>query len=152
MDEAMKISLLKDEYVLLQNFYEEFDRRLLTIKGWSVTVALGAIGVGFYQSEYLWLFAVGASIAFWLLEALWKSFQYMHAQRIAVLEKAFSKGEFENIKPLQIYNSWFEVQDKYGLRIWRHFGMGIVALPHLLTFVIGILLFVLQILGVPLVQ
>jgi hypothetical protein len=44
MDKSTKISLLKDEYILLQNFYEEFDQRLLTIKGWSVTVALGAIG------------------------------------------------------------------------------------------------------------
>jgi len=152
MDKMTKIPLLKEEYVLLQNFYEEFDRRILTIKGWSATIAIAAIGAGFYQSEYLWLFAAGASLAFWLLESFWKTFQYLHAPRIRIIEEAFRKDEFDGLAPLQIYDSWFDSQRKYRLQIWRCFSLAIVSFPHVVTLVIGVVLFVLQIMGVPLVQ
>jgi len=78
MENATKITLLRDEYLLLQNFYENFDTRIVTIKGWSATVGMAAIGGGFYQTRYLWLFGAAASVIFWLIEALWKSFQYMY--------------------------------------------------------------------------
>ena len=152
MDDNVKISFLKDEYLLLQNFYENFDQRLLTIKGWSATVGIAAIGVGFYQSHYLWLFAAGASLAFWILEAIWKSFQSMHAYRISELEEAFRTEQFEKIKPLQIYTSWFHAQKKYGLGILSHFLQLIVSFPHAITFWIGIVLFILQSVGVQIVQ
>ena len=87
MEDATKIQLLRDEYLLLQNFYEGFDTRIITIKGWSATVGMAAIGGGFYQTHYLWLFAAAASLIFWLVEALWKSFQYMYSPRIQQLEK-----------------------------------------------------------------
>ena len=152
MDETTKISLLKEEYILLQKFYEDFDQRLLTIKGWSAAIAIAAIGVGFYQSHYLWLFAAGASLAFWLLESLWKSFQYMHAIRISKIEKAFRDNNLNEITPFQIYSSWFDAQDRSGLRILRNLKLAIVSFPHVVTFIIGITLFILQIAGVPLVQ
>jgi len=150
MDNATKISLLKEEYVLLQKFYEDFDQRVITIKGWSATIAIAAIGLGFYQSRYLWLFAAGASLAFWLLESFWKGFQYMHAVRISVIEDAFRKDNLDQLTPLQIYSSWFDAQNKYGLQIWRNFKLAIVSLPHIITFVIGVVLFILQSAGVPL--
>ena len=70
MNADTKLQLLKDEYLLLQRIYEDFDSRALTIKGWSATVGIAAIGVGFYQSSYLWLFAAGSSAVFWFLEGL----------------------------------------------------------------------------------
>jgi hypothetical protein len=48
MDEQTKVALLKDEYLTLQQFYEDFDKRILGIKGWSATIAIAAIGVAFY--------------------------------------------------------------------------------------------------------
>ncbi len=60
MENATKITLLRDEYLLLQNFYENFDTRFVTIKGWSATVGMAAIGGGFYQTRYLWLFGAGS--------------------------------------------------------------------------------------------
>ena len=152
MDNHEKISCLKDEYFLLQNFYESFDQRLLTIKGWSATIGLAAIGVGFYQSHYLWLFAAGASLVFWLLEAMWKSYQYMHAYRISELEEAFRTERFDSIKPLQIYSSWFEAYRKYGLRVLSNFSLLGVSFPHAITFVIGAMLFIFQSIGMQLVQ
>ena len=32
---------------MLQQFYEDFDKRILGIKGWSATIAIAAIGAGF---------------------------------------------------------------------------------------------------------
>jgi hypothetical protein len=88
----MTIELLKDEYLLLQKFYEDFDGRIVTIKGWSATIGLTAIGTGFYQSPYLWLFGAISGVVFWYIEALWMSFQYMYGPRIRVSRKHFRKA------------------------------------------------------------
>ena len=147
MDNAIKIGLLKDEYLLLQKFYEDFDGRIVTIKGWSATVGLAALGGGFYQSRFLWLFAAGAAAIFWLVEALWKSFQYMYAPRIQELEKAFERDSFENIAPLQVYSSWFKQLQKDGIGLFGNLRLGIVAFPHFVTVIAGIALFCLHMLG-----
>ena len=50
MNEDKRIELLKDEYIMLQHFYEDIDSKGLTIKNWAITVALPVIGTGlFYQ-------------------------------------------------------------------------------------------------------
>lgn len=147
MDEATKIELIKDEYLLLENFYEDFDKRLMTIKGWSGTIALGLLGTGFHTTEYLWLLASGISLMFWFLEALWKSFQYLHAYRISLIESAMRSGNYEQLKPLQIYTSWFSYYHGQGLHYWQNFFMVTVYLPHLITFILGIALFSLKKLG-----
>jgi hypothetical protein len=151
MEATEKIQLLKDEYLLLQRFYEDFDTRVLTIKGWSATIGIAAIGVGFYQSTYVWLFAAGASLAFWFLEALWKSFQYCHGPRIEQIERAFRDEDFANVRPFQIYTSWNAAwrmtRVHLQLRAW------LTAVPHVVTFVVGAGLFILQhVYGVQLVQ
>jgi len=144
MDEKTKVSLLKDEYSILQQFYEDFDKRILSIKGWSATIAIAAIGGGFAQTRYLWLFAAAASLIFWLLESLWKGFQYMYAPRIAQLEKVFREEKFDEIFPLQIYTSWFETFKKRGFQIGVTFRMGIVSFPHVITLIAGTVLFLLE--------
>ena len=148
MENPTKIGLLKDEYLLLQKFYEDFDGRIVTVKGWSATIGMAAIGGGFYQSRYLWLFAAGAAVVFWLVESLWKSFQYMHAPRIAEIESAFRDDEFKEMVPLQIYSSWFDTFQENGFGIWENARMGIVALPHAVIFAAGGILFSLYSFGV----
>jgi hypothetical protein len=147
MENATKITLLRDEYLLLQNFYENFDTRIVTIKGWSATVGMAAIGGGFYQTHHLWLFGAAASVIFWLIEALWKSFQYMYSPRIQRLERAFASDDFSDIAPFQVYKSWFETLQKEGFGVLGNFRLGIVAFPHLVTFVAGVALFALHALG-----
>jgi len=46
MDVNKRVDLLKDEYVMLQNFYEDIDAKGLNIKNWSISVALASIGAG----------------------------------------------------------------------------------------------------------
>ena len=105
-----RLGFLKDEYLLLQQTYEDFDRRTLTIKSWAVTVALGAIVLGFqYEKQNLWPLAAVASLLFWLIEARWKTFQYAHANRIRRIEGFFrGEPEIDDIVPFQIYHEWFE--------------------------------------------
>ena len=153
MEDATKIQLLRDEYLLLQNFYEGFDTRIITIKGWSATVGMAAIGGGFYQTHYLWMFAAAASLIFWLVEALWKSFQYMYSPRIQQLEKAFASGEFAGIAPSRsthhglrhfrseasaslktfVSQSWLSrisITLTAGIILFVLHALGLVALPH----------------------
>ena len=138
-----RTSLLKDEYLLLLRFYEDFDARLITIKGWSSTVAIAAIGFGFQTARpQLWLYAAPASLVFWLLEGTWKSFQYAYAPRIQAIERAFRDGSLDAIAPLQTYGSWHA-----GWRerdVWRVLRLPIVMFPHLATAVAGVLLFALR--------
>jgi hypothetical protein len=141
MNEASKQNYLKDEYLLLQKFYEDFDGRIMTIKGWSASIAIAAIGVGFYQDRRLWLFASAASAVFWTLESLWKSFQYRYAPRIQTIELAFRDDDFDAIAPFQIYDAWFVDLKKRGFQLARISMMPIVFFPHLLTLVSGLLLF-----------
>lgn len=136
-----KTSLLKDEYLLILRFYEDFDARLITIKGWSSTVAIAAIGFGFQNARpQLWLYAAAASIVFWLLEGTWKSFQYSYAHRIQAIERAFRDRTLDAITPLQTYTSWYEGWKRRN--VWRVLRMPIVAFPHLVTAIAGVLLFV----------
>jgi hypothetical protein len=147
MDTVTKIQLLKDEYLLLQKFYEDFDSRIVTIKGWSATIGIAALGAGFYQTHYLWLFATGAAIVFWLIEAVWKSFQYMYGPGIQELEQAFREDQFGKIAPLQIYTSWFEVLQREGFGLLSNLCLGIVAFPHAVTAIAGLILFLLSLKG-----
>jgi hypothetical protein len=138
---------LKDEYLLLQKFYEDYDARVITIKGWSATIGMAAIGAGFYQSRFLWLFAAGAALVFWVLEALWKSFQYLYTPRIIVIEEAFRTNSFAHVAPFQVYSSWFAQFGESGLHVTRNMFGGIVAFPHAVTLVAGLALFVAEALG-----
>ena len=144
MDEKTKLPLLKDEYSMLQQFYEDFDKRILGIKGWSATIAIAAIGGGFYQTRLLWLFAAAASLVFWLLESVWKGFQYCYSPRIELLEEAFREDKFDDVAPLQIGTSWYEAFEEKGFQILSTFRLGIVCFPHIVTLIVGVLLYLLE--------
>jgi hypothetical protein len=148
VDNETKIALLKDEYLLLQKFYEDYDSRIITIKGWSATIGLAAIGAGIYRGRFLWLFAAGAALVFWVIEALWKSFQYMYGPRIQVIEDAFRTNSFETIRPLQVYTAWFETLQDSGFGIFQNLTLGMVWFPHLVTIILGVILFLLEAYGV----
>jgi len=87
---------LKEEYLFLQQTYEDFDNRALMIKGWCITISLGAATFGFSEGDYskaLCLFIAGSAALFWLIEAKWKTFQYANAYRIRILEAHFRGDE-----------------------------------------------------------
>jgi uncharacterized membrane protein len=140
-----KIELLKTEYFKLQDYYESFDTKVQTIKGWSATVSIAAISAGFaYRNEYIWLFAALTALVFWIMDAKWKIFQYCYSGRIKEIEKAFREDNFENIIPIQIYSSWFRTWGSGKYTISNIMFMFIVTIPYLYTIIICITLFFLK--------
>lgn len=142
MDANIKTGYLKDEYFKLQEFYEDYDKRLLGIKGWSVTVGVVALGAGFQNKmPNLWLFASIASILFFILELYWKTFQHCYYPRIKKLETAFRDDNFKDIQPLQIHFSWQEALAIHKKNRSVIFRVTSIYFPHLLSFLAGIVLF-----------
>ena len=105
---------LRAEYLALQAQYEGFDARVLTIKSWGTLLISGAIGVGLNEhSLAIFLVAIVASLCLWMLEAIWKSFQYCYTDRIKLIERWFREPHTEDLRPFQIFTAWGEVWDRH---------------------------------------
>lgn len=144
MEAKETIELLKAEYLHLQSTIEGGDGKALTIKAWSITFSFAAFGVAFANdSKIIFIIAACGSGIFWFLEALWKTFQIAHYERIYEIERYF-RNEIKEIKVLQITDSWIVEFKKKGfyklfnVMCWPH-----VCLPHIIVIIIGLLLFVL---------
>ena len=82
--------LLAQEYLHLQKVIEDFDGKSLTIKAWSVSFSLVAIGSAFVSHSSVVLLIAGVSaLLFWIIESFWKTFQFMHYTRSGQLEEYF---------------------------------------------------------------
>jgi hypothetical protein len=78
---------LSKEYYAILDVVSKYDGWLLTIKGWSVTLSLAALGLGF-QQRHVALFAMSAvtGAAFWYLDGLMKGYQYRYYVRMREIE------------------------------------------------------------------
>jgi hypothetical protein len=156
-----------EEYFAIVKSVSEFDQRLLTVKGWGVTLSLAALGFGFqYRSYGQFLVAAASSLAFWSLEGTIKRHQMRYYPRMREIEvnrhiraeekdKAFSAPRMDW--------SWTRADrflrghsndttsapepsvpsHSYG-RAWLLLH---VAMPHVITFLLAVLLFGLGYLG-----
>ena len=80
---------LRTEYFKIVDIVTDFDQRLLTIKGWGVTLSLASIGIGFQQRHYgLFLVAAISGLAFWLVEGVTKVHQMRYYPRMGDIEVA----------------------------------------------------------------
>lgn len=143
MTENENLELLKEEYFHLHRAVQEFDSKALTIKAWSVTVSMAGIGVALrYDIPMLSLASACSAILFWVVEAIWKSFQRGFLERIEQLEPLFL-GDMIGAKPLQIRTTWLaKVGDWEKLKpsIWEMMAKPEVWLPHGPVAVVGIAL------------
>lgn len=145
METSDKIELLKAEYFKLQDFYESFDSKIQTIKGWSVTISIAAITFGFTnKNEYIWLFASFSALVFWIMEAKWKAFQYYHHGRIAEIENAFKNDNYDILKPLQISKAFVYYSKNHPIKTLSIMFRNWVLIPYLYTIVGCLVLFALQ--------
>lgn len=124
-NEQERHGFLKDEYLLLQNHYEDFDRRSLTIKGWIASGAVAALAISFstaYTRAYLLSISVAAVAAvFWYLEAHWKVFQDAIGDRVRIIEAYFRSDPYileKNPVPFQAYHQFSASYEK-DLPIYR---------------------------------
>ncbi|VWX54416.1 hypothetical protein [Novosphingobium sp. 9U] len=130
---------LKAEYLLVQNQYEAFDQRALSMKALA-TPLLGAgivAGIKDPSSAILWAtILVAASL--WLLEGIWKGFQKNLAYRVEKLERWYRGEEPGDMVPFQVYSEWNAVPTSMRIyyvatRMWAPF----VALPYLVVIAIS---------------
>lgn len=141
--EANKLAdLLKDEYVMLQNLYEDFDNKGLTIKNWAITVALAITGASIldHNKNLLWL-AFGASFVFWYLEAYWRGLSHFLAVRIQNLEAMLKNGTWEKELPLQVYSTWSEEYKRSGDQTFRYMFKRASFLPHAVIPILVLILY-----------
>lgn len=78
---------LSKEYYAILDVVSSYDGWLLIVKGWSVTLSLAALGLGFQQRHYA-LFALAAvtGVTFWYLDGLMKGYQYRYYVRMREIE------------------------------------------------------------------
>jgi hypothetical protein len=150
-----------EEYFELVKTVSEFDQRLLTVKSWGVTLSLAALGLGFqYRSYGLFLVASASSLAFWSLEGAIKRHQMRYYPRMRQIEvnRYIRAGEQDKeFSAPRIDWSWARADrlfrgllkdlasppepsapSKAYTRAWLLLH---VAMPHVITLLIGILLF-----------
>jgi uncharacterized integral membrane protein len=78
---------LSKEYYAILNVVSNYDGWLLIVKGWSVTLSLAALGLGFQQRHYaLFFLAAVTGAAFWFLDGLMKGYQYRYYVRMREIE------------------------------------------------------------------
>jgi hypothetical protein len=141
MDDDKRAELLKDEYIMLQQFYEEIDSKGLTIKGWSITVALAAIGTGILYRREILLIGFLSALVFWYLEAHWRGLSHFFSTRIKQIEAAFLSEEWKKEPPLQVYATWDDEYIKSKDQTRRYMLKQSSFLPHSVIAVVCLLTF-----------
>ncbi len=138
--------LLVKEYFHIQDTIESFDSKALTIKAWSVTLSMAGVGTAYVEDKHeVLLLASFSGLLFWLIEGLWKTFQYAYYARIYEIEKHFAE-ETTGLATPRISTSWLQSWRRGGrtrlvkVLLWPH-----VLLPHAAVFIGGIILYVLPI-------
>ena len=98
---------LQAEYLMLQGQYEAFDQRALSLKALAAPLLGAGFAVGLGEGRWPALLATFlAATMLWILEGMWKSFQYCLAPRILILEAWFRGDGEEAIAPFQVYTAW----------------------------------------------
>ncbi len=164
-----------DDAALLREYYEifhavdEFDKRLITVKGWSVTLSLAALAWGFQYGHYgLFLIAALSGLIFWLIEGVMKRHQMRYYFRMAEIEviqyKRASSEEARAMSSPRIDSSWSYAgklyagkgSTEYRPEKWTGSRKSYqlawlfphVCLPHVVSVVVGLVLLLLGIFGV----
>ncbi|MEP7089149.1 MAG: hypothetical protein ABI776_03490 [Nocardioidaceae bacterium] len=87
-EEALREDLSKEYYAIL-DVVSAFDGRIVTVKGWSVTLSLAALGLGFQQQHYaLFGLAAATALGFWFIDVLFKGYQMRYYPRMRDIELA----------------------------------------------------------------
>ena len=147
------------EYFELVKTVSDCDQRLITIKGWGVTLSLVALGLGFqYRASGFFLIAAASSLAFWIIEGIVKRHQMRYYPRMREIEvnRYIADGKSATSSPRMDF-SWDQAATLLGggkakseanvtprgstLAYSRSWLLPHVAFPNVITFAIGITLF-----------
>ncbi|WP_321380260.1 hypothetical protein [Rhizobium sp.] len=126
---------LRAEYIMLQTHYEAFDARALTIKSWAAPLLAGGLGLGLKEASIGIEFAtIVASCSLWILEAIWKNFQYCYVARIKLLESYFRGEQDSPIPAFQTFSAWGHEWSRWfrgGVALKQRLMSPFVYLPYL---------------------
>jgi hypothetical protein len=104
---------LAREYFALVDIVKEFDRNLLTVKGWAATVSIAALGLGFKEGHYgIFLVALLGGFSFWTIDAALKLHQMRYYLRMREIE-VITAGSRPTGSPLQIDWTWSIAPDYF---------------------------------------
>jgi len=160
----MNEDALRTEYYEVYKTVNGYDKNLLTVKGWGVTLALAALAWGFKDSHFgMFLIAALSGLTFWLIEGTMKRHQmryYLRMREIEILfyDRATGQKEKEASSP-RIDSSWshagwlYTGKDTAAYHPWPVQGprksyqfawfFPHVAFPHVVSVVAGTALFLL---------
>jgi len=160
-------ALIKEYYAILE-IVTAFDQRLMTVKGWGVTLSLAALAWGFEKGHSgLFLVAALSGLGFWLIEGTMKRHQmryYVRMREIEVLQHARIKEKTaQSFSSPRIDWSWSSAHLLYkGKPILESSPVPLqgprrsylfawffphVCLPHMVSVVAGLVLFCLSFRG-----
>jgi hypothetical protein len=119
---------LRTEYYKLSDLVTGVDQRLLTVKGWGVTLSLAGLGLGFQQGHYgLFLVAAASGLGFWLIEAVTKSHQMRYYPRMRDIEVASFRLYCVNSDEGSITSPLIDWGWQTAPRRWKHFDPDLAA-------------------------
>ncbi|RME08039.1 MAG: hypothetical protein D6816_05970 [Bacteroidetes bacterium] len=112
----MKVISMNEES-LLSEYYEifhtvnEYDKQLMTVKGWGVTLSLAALAWGFQYAHFgLFLVAALSGLGFWLIEGTMKRHQMRYYLRMREIEVLRYESASDDLSKYQssprIDSSW----------------------------------------------
>lgn len=134
---------LKAEYILIQGQYEAFDQRALSLKALAAPLLGAGIVVGVKEGSVVILGAtIAVAICLWVLESIWKAFQYCFTDRIQALEAWFREDRPDDMAPFQIFTAWGQLWHRhYRLpKAWlRIMAQPFVCLPDAVIVVAGLI-------------
>jgi hypothetical protein len=134
----MQTNAYNQEWTVLQNQYDAYERASLGIKLFAVAVLVTLIA-----TQSLTCYAIALLPTLWLLDAIWKTFQSRIEVRILVVEAAIEEGktdgafqfnrDFLKTRPSTV--SLISVYVKQALR-------PTIAYPHVVILVLGVLILI----------
>ena len=161
---------LMAEYQAILKIVSEFDGRIMIVKGWSVTLSLAGLALGF-QTQHWALFALASATAlgFWYMESMIKRHQMRYYPRMREIEVAayglnrVRIADGSVISAPKIDWKWGDTgrgeaypdaparrsPDNLRTLLRRAPWMAHVLVPHAIAVVLGVLLCVLVLSGAP---
>jgi hypothetical protein len=131
--------MLENEWQLLQNQYDSYEKYSLIIK--LLSISLFTVFSVFSEISYQSLLVI---LLLWLQDSIWKNFQSRIETRLITLENLLTLATENNEKAMQFHTefqqnraSTFKLLKEYGRQALKP----TVAYPHLILFVISLVLF-----------
>ncbi|MEM0929788.1 MAG: hypothetical protein AAGI89_10915 [Pseudomonadota bacterium] len=142
LSEDVAASVAIEEFRTAQQRISEFDKLLITIKSWSITLSGVAIGLGFIDGQRI-LFLLGglSALMFWYLEALNKVFQFALIKRAREVEKEIADlSLYSGPKISSHFNRVIGFGETFRA-LWVMITFSNVQLPHNLIVLAGFVLY-----------